>query len=361
MKVLYTIGEDIKSALETKTDFNFAFLFYPCGMEKSLIEYITFLNEKNVEVVAVSGGGVISNVLPFIHDNLPVCILASISKENAIITDIKKLEKEMPLTYLSKYSAIVFSDETVDLDKIANALKSRGVTQVMGGVAGSYMKGKHESKVFHNQRRISNIIILLNNMHFEISGKSVLGWKPVGVKGIITKAYEDTIYSIDDIPALDYVERFLGTNIDRYVEQFLFSFAIYKSNTEYVLAAIKSIDKTQGSLKIFHRRVTTGTRISLAIPDNINNFIKEELSAFNYEEIQYFNRDYILICMACIGRRAYLSSVYPFVLFKVTHNNNISFSGFFSNGEYNKIAYSKDYSYLNLTTSTVLIKEKQRC
>lgn len=356
MNVLYAIGEEIKKSLKIKSGFNFAFLFYPCGMEREMSDYVSCLNEYDVEVIAISGGGVINNVIPFIYDNIPVGILTHINREGVYITDIGNLKNDTLLFKLDECSALIFSNESVDLDEIANILKNKGVTQVMGGVAGSYVKEKHKPRVFYNQDEMSNVILLFNNNLFDVSGKSVLGWKPIGIPSIVTEAVKDTIYSIDDIPALEYVEKFLGSDIDKYIEQFLFSFALYRSDADYVLAAIKSIDKSNKSIKVFHRKVPVGTRISLAIPDNINNFIKEEISAFDYGQI---TNNVILICVACIGRRAYLSDIYPFVLFKVTHSMDISFSGFFSNGEYNKVAYSKDFSYLNLTTSTIFIKEKR--
>lgn len=356
MSVLYLKGDLISQFSIKNNNFNLAFLFYPCGM-KEIYRYIEHLNSYGIEVIAVSGGGVISSELPFIFDDMPVCILSEVYEEGLRITDLKSIEV---LDGLERYSAVVFSDETVDLEELANVLKSKGVCEVLGGVAGSYINGDCDPEIFYNQEKVSHVILLFDNKFYDVIGKSVLGWKPIGIPGIITDAEGDVIYSIEDIPALEYIKKFVGEDAEYYIKQFLLALSLYKGDSEYVLAAIKSIDLKSKSLRIFHRKIELGKRVSLAIPVNINDFIREEIKAFNYDEKEEsVNENSMLICVSCIGRRVYLSNIYPFLFFNITHKRKLTFSGFFSNGEYNKSAISGECRYLNLTTSTILIKAKQ--
>ncbi len=378
MRVSYVTAERVLADQlpEDPSDFNFAFVFYPCGLEEKALFLGKRLQSMGLDYMAVSGGGVLISRFPYIFDTQIAVVLVNFPEDHVkVLAD----SFSIPEGFCGNSAAILFTDERTDMEYAASKVKERGVDPVLGGVAGSYigewvsripevniaesgldkLPFSKEPKIFYNGDRVSTFLLLFNTGSFLVKGKSVLGWEPIKIYGEVTKAEGRFIYSIDDVPAAEYLMRFVGDSLDEYIKHFMVAFAVYVDGEDYVLASIKSVNEREGYVETFHSVIDVGTKVAIAIPCSIDKIIKEEEKALTGYPLRDFSEDErLLLCVACIGRRTYISEVYPMVFLGMA-NSRVKFSGFFSNGEYNFTSSGKSCTFLNLTFSTIFVAERK--
>ncbi len=86
---------------------------------------------------------------------------------------------------------------------------------IFGGMAGDdfTMTGTY---VFTNGKSSNNALaaIIIDEDKISVKGLATSGWRPVGTERTITKSEGNVVYTIDDVPALDVVVKYMGVNKD---------------------------------------------------------------------------------------------------------------------------------------------------
>ena len=76
---------------------------------------------------------------------------------------------------------------------------------VLGGMAGGELNDIVINYVFTNNKVIDDgvLFLIINNDKIEVKGIASSGWETVGIEKTVTKMEGNTVYTIDDKPALD--------------------------------------------------------------------------------------------------------------------------------------------------------------
>ena len=135
--------------------------------------------------------------------------------------EFEELTKEMGMTALKHFknpsflvlNSMVLRRKFIDGRAILNGIESAvgSNINIWGANAGDDRKYDH-TIVFTNQQSFPEGIILLvmDADKIMMKGQAAYGWKPAGTERIITRCENNTIYTIDNQPALDVVFKFLG-------------------------------------------------------------------------------------------------------------------------------------------------------
>ncbi len=106
------------------------------------------------------------------------------------------------------------SDFRTDTDAIVDALNNTANGPVIGGLAADDYSF-NECFIYANKQVLTNSIAILaveGNLHFNISVANTL--QPMGQPGIITNGMGTDIVSIDNIPAMKFIEKELGKPLE---------------------------------------------------------------------------------------------------------------------------------------------------
>jgi hypothetical protein len=104
-----------------------------------------------------------------------------------------------------------------DGEQIINGIEDGfdGDPVVFGGMAGDDLT-LIDPIVFTNEHSSTTglVSIIIDQDKVDVAGVATCGWKPIGITKTVTKSQANTVYTIDDQPALDLVIKYLGLKID---------------------------------------------------------------------------------------------------------------------------------------------------
>jgi hypothetical protein len=234
---------------------------------------------------------------------------------------------------------------------------------IFGGLSGDELQIK-QTTIFTNQEVSTDAIcaIVFDANYIEINGLATSGWQALGSEHTVTKAEGNTIYSINDTPALDYFIRFFGYHDDANIKDKSIStisaqypFQIMKEGGYSVLRSPIMGDEIARSLTLVGR-VNEGDKFRFSISPGIE--VIEETVA-NFQQFRNDNRHDAdaLILVSCKGRHAALG---PFLEDEVSQIYNFwkkPMVGFLSYGEIGNLN-NGICDFHNETCSLITIKEK---
>ncbi len=233
---------------------------------------------------------------------------------------------------------------------------------IMGGMAGEPVN--FTGIVFTNDSSSSNglISLILDQDKISLKGLAVSGWKSVGTKKIITKSAGSWIHTIDNMPASEVLKKFLGNDIisdDK-------SEGIVKLNMNYPL----QFERPGGSpmmlpfllFNSFDQSVMiAGTpkegaafRFSLPPDFEVIDMVIESSRIIKERELSEADA---LIVFSCVGRLSSLGPMSTMELEGLASTWDKPMSGFFSLGEFGRIADGNP-EFHGTTVSWLALKEK---
>ncbi len=233
---------------------------------------------------------------------------------------------------------------------------------IIGGMAGEPIN--FTGTVFTNDSSFSNgmISLILDQDKISLKGMAVSGWKAVGTKKIITKSEGFWIHTIDNLPASEVLKKFLGSDIfsDDKTD------GIVKSNMNYPL----QFDRPGGSpmmlpFLLFNTNDQTvmlagnaieGAAFRFSLPPDfeVTDMVIESSRIIKERELSDADA---LIVFSCVGRLSSLGPMASMELEGLASTWNKPMSGFFSLGEFGRIADGKP-EFHGTTVSWVALKEK---
>ncbi|NJO25912.1 MAG: hypothetical protein HC867_09370 [Bacteroidia bacterium] len=219
---------------------------------------------------------------------------------------------------------------------------NREVT-VFGGMAGDDLIAERPI-VFTNGKNKDNAIValIIDEDKIDVRGIATCGWKAIGTTKTVTKSEGNTVYTIDDKPALDMLMKYLGVEVkpdkDKDVVTFLNSWyyplQLERENGDSVIRATRFANSKDRSL-ICTGSVPQGASVRFSLPpefDAIETVVAECESIKDNAQQQAE----ALIMFSCVSRHLSFGALMKEEIDQVQKVWDAPMAGFFTYGEYGK-------------------------
>lgn len=256
-------------------------------------------------------------------------------------------------SHTTRSALLLTTPLTLDSDQLSRQVSlALPTATLMGGGAGD--NGGMQTAYVFDDKQCSNqqaLLVLMHSEHLKIFPHAHLYWQPIGKKMVITKADKRTIYSIDDQPAIEVYQRYLG--LGRKPEEFFLEtleFPLLIHRGDNLLARVPVSFNDDGSLN-FISDVQTGDLIQLGF-GNVDRICQQATrlpTIFSELKIETF------FVFSCGCRRFFLQdevSIESLPLNDLAHT-----CGFFSVGEFYRNSQSDEV--LNLTFTAYGLTEQK--
>jgi hypothetical protein len=238
-----------------------------------------------------------------------------------------------------------------------------GEVTVFGGVAGDDLELTAPFVFTNDKESVTGLVaIIIDEDKIDIKGIATCGWKPIGITKTVTKSIGNVVYTIDDKPALDLVNKYLGldidldpgkdvvTNIGAY-----YPLQLEREDAPPVMRTAMFGNREDRSL-ICAGKVPQGAKIRFSLPpdfDVIDTVVAECTELKNERESEAD----AIIMFSCISRYLSFGVMTSEEIERVINVWYAPFIGFFSYGEFGKSKRGK-YEFHNNTCCVVVLKEK---
>lgn len=236
-------------------------------------------------------------------------------------------------------------------------------TTILGGFSSDDMTFEH-SRVFSNQGVYQKAIIglVLDADKISLEGLVVSGWKPIGTTRTITACNGPWIMTIDNIPAYDILNKYLGYEVDEEQVKGTYShmgmnhpWQIERPDGSPVLIPPLSINMEEKSC-LLAQPLPLGTRFKFTVPPDFE-FVTEVANRAQEVKDQKLPEAEALIVFSCTAR---LSALGPLMDQEVSGLHNVWSApsiGLFCYGEFGSVEDAEP-EFHGTTCSWVALKEK---
>jgi len=178
---------------------------------------------------------------------------------------------------------------------------------LFGGIAADQWRFKATYQFYGNQLFQDAVPLLLFSGDLAFSYGVASGWKPIGEAAVVTKAEGNLVYQIDQMTAMDYYRRYLGSAA---VPTGGFPLAILgpEGNIEYLRSSMENYDLEQGSIT-YYGDVPQGSKVQITVADR--NAIIEGCSQSLDLALERFPEGaqlQVAICVSCAARKLLLGT-----------------------------------------------------
>ena len=264
--------------------FDLAFVFASIDLcYPSLLKTITAELE-HVPLIGASGAAVITN-LGILRHGVAVLLLNLPEKIFFNIGCVRDINTKTPLSAgeelgakllyglknVSRDLGVVFSDGLIkDNHALMRGLQEKlGASFPLVGASASDNLRFLKTCVFFNQEMLSDAaagILWGGKLNFGLGTRH--GWKPLGKPRMVTKSYNNAVYTIDGLPAAKVYEEYLGRDFNELKKELkhittLYPIGIFLFEEEYLLRNIVAIE--EDGVLVFQGDVPQGSQIRLMI------------------------------------------------------------------------------------------------
>ena len=248
-------------------------------------------------------------------------------------------------------------------DELVSGLMDAAGKQVtvMGGVAGN--PADFSGIVFTNDlySKAGIIALVIDQDKIAINGIAVSGWKPVGTEKKITKCEGSWIYTIDNEPAMNVIQRFLGNAIfDTKAEGLIpsdlgYPLQFQRATGSVIMKPLLLWNTTDKSI-MAGGQVKEGEIFRFSLPPDFDviDTVIESTRIIKEKELPDVDA---LIVFSCIGRLGTFGPMISTEIEGLATTWNKPMIGFFSLGEFGKL-YEGQCEFHGTTVSWVALREK---
>jgi len=248
-------------------------------------------------------------------------------------------------------------------DELVSGLMDSAGQQVtvMGGVAGK--PADFSGIVFTNDlsSKAGMIALVIDQDKIAINGLAVSGWKPVGTEKKITKSEGSWIYTIDNEPAMNVIQRFLGNAIfDTKAEGLIpsdlgYPLQFQRANGSVIMKPLLLWNTTEKSI-MAGGEVKEGEIFRFSLPPDFDviDTVIESTRIIKEKDMPQADA---LIVFSCVGRLGTFGPMISTEIEGLAATWNKPMIGFFSLGEFGKLDDSH-CEFHGTTVSWVALKEK---
>lgn len=187
------------------------------------------------------------------------------------------------------------------------------------------------------------------------------GWDSFGIDRTVTKSKENVVFEIDGNPALDLYKSYLGDKAAE-LPASAFYFPIEMRDSEHsepVVRTILGINEDENSIT-FAGNVSEGSFVRL-MKTNVNRVIDGASKSADILKENSKTNPELVILITCVGRKIVLKQLAQDEVEAVTDNfsNEVSFAGFYSNGEISKSKFIEDCKLHNQSMTLTSFSENE--
>ncbi len=235
---------------------------------------------------------------------------------------------------------------------------------IFGGKAGDDL-ALESTFVFTNKKSkdCAIVALIIDEDKIDVRGIATCGWKAIGTTKTVTKSEGNTVYTIDEKPALDMLMNYLGVEIKldenqeivTFLSSWYYPLQLEGENSDTIIRTAMFANRIDRSL-IFSGNVPQGSKIKFALPPDFDSIDKvvEECKTIKDDAQQQADA---LIMFSCVSRYLSFGMVMKEEIEQVQKIWDAPMAGFFSYGEYGKSKTGKN-EYHNNTCCVVALKEK---
>lgn len=346
----YKNGEDFAAKLENSLStcgfipsLAFCFISIELDIEQIMQEF----SSRNIKLIGASSCGEIlfDNKEEVVSDKGAVITLTDIkpeyfsiqsfSRENQTSVNFGELigqtikNNEFPASAIIVASGLSLDGQAL----VESAVKVVGNDLVMfGGLAGDDSKFEN-TVVFDEDTLLENgaKLLLLNKNKIKVSGIASSGWIGLGADLTVTKSEGNTVYTIDDKPALDVYKEYLNvTDEEMPAIGIEFPLMIKHKNGNTALRAVLGINRDDRSL-IFAGSVVQGSKVTFSSSPGF-----EVINKTTSKLQEYYEKDSeadFFILFSCMARHLALGPMVSQEISYAARTWKAPVIGFFTYGE----------------------------
>ena len=276
----------------------------------------------------------------------------------------KRLGEKSLLEFTNPAFIVTSSGMLLDGEKVIRGLEDAAGSKIniWGGKAGDDGMGK-ETFVFTNRSSSNEGILLLaiNNDKISVKGQAESGWKAVGTPKSITSSEGLWIYTLDDIPALELMIKYMGYKFQRNEESDMVYDGKITSPVMLVRQKGEPILRSQVFMNWADKSIMlsgnfdVNDKVRFTLPPDFEVIDDVVKSAQNLKETEFPESD-ALIMFSCSGRLIELGPMLNNEIDGIRKTYNSPMAGFFTYGEYGR-ATNGDNEYHNYTCCWIALKE----
>lgn len=232
---------------------------------------------------------------------------------------------------------------------------------VSGGLAGDNGKFERTYTCINGQTYTNRVVaVALVGTQLNISHGCYGGWRAFGPLRRITHAEDNVLYTLDQLPALEVYKNYLGEYASQLpASGLLFPFEIFSDEHEAtgVLRTILGVDEAKQSL-VLAGHVDTGDYLRLMHSSN-DSLVDGAEKAAGHAVSSSPATDQLAILVSCVGRKLVMgdSVEEEIEVIADTLGPGYHLTGFYSNGEMNRLAHRKQSELHNQTMTITVIGE----
>jgi len=218
-------------------------------------------------------------------------------------------------------------------EEFVNGFNSKKKIPLAGGLSANLNKFKECFQIYKDKILEDGVVgVSLNSKNLKVNQGYKLGWEKIGKDHTITSAYKNRVYTIDNKPATDFYEEYLGKEIRDNIPEIGIKFPLIKENFARAVVAQHS----DGSLT-FAGNLNIGDKVKFGIGDPFK-IIESEVSNKEFECEGIF-------VFSSMARKRFIKNLAKKEI-KI-FSDNCKTSGFFTYGEFfNDKFYNESLTYL---------------
>ncbi len=235
---------------------------------------------------------------------------------------------------------------------------------IFGGKAGDDL-ALQSTVVFTNGKSGDSALValIIDEDKIDVKGIATCGWQAIGTTKTVTKSDGNTVYTIDNKPALDMLMTYLGVKIKQegakdivtFLSSWYYPLQVEREGVDPVIRTAMFANREERSL-ICSGKVPQGSKIRFSLPPDFDSIDTVVADCKGFKENTQQEAD-ALIMFSCVSRYLSFGVVMKEELEQVQKIWDAPMAGFFSYGEYGKSKTGK-YDYHNNTCCLVALKEK---
>lgn len=343
-------------------------LFAAIDFEHSLLLQEINRAFPGIELIGCTTDAEISSVLEFEQDSLTLMLFCSDEVEiragvgrglskDAFTATKQAVEEAQAKSKLKSHKLCLATPESLTMDGVSTV---DGLKQalgenfpILGGLAGDQMRFKYTYQFFNQSVLSDSVPILLFSGKLLFSHGVANGWHPISRKAVVTKADKDTIYEIDNKPALHFYDDYLGG---------------LSPSAEYPLAVSDS-QSNEFYTRVVHvkNRETKNINCFARIPEQsvvqIAQASREEILIAAKNSIEKALKTYpgtqplVALLFSCASRRQLLGTrtKEEYQLAKISLSQALPCCGFYTHGEISPLEIGKPSRLHHDTFVTLLL------
>ena len=379
--------DEIKEALDKTISDDFSptlsIVFISVKRDREAISKL--LDEKGIQIFGattagefidgeIESGSIVILLLDINPDYFKVKFVET-SRE-AAFEDAKKLGIVGKETFTNPAFIIASGGVALDGEDIVDGIQAGyeetgSQVTIFGGKAGDDLQ-LQETFVFTNGKSRANAVValILDEDKIDVRGIATCGWNAIGTTKTVTKSEGNTVYTIDDKPALDMLMNYLGVDIKQddksevvgFLSSWYYPLQLERENTEPVIRTAMFANREDRSL-ICSGNVPQGSKIKFSMPPDFDSIDKVVADCKTIKDDAQQQAD-ALIMFSCVSRHLSFGMVVREEIEQVQQIWNAPMAGFFTYGEYGKALSSGQagktgkYDYHNNACCVVALKEK---